>query len=684
MRPARNIRMSLLILLCSQFHSSFSQNCDPYFFAVSYQGNAACFIIKSISTPESNIISVGQVLQINGGLSYDAWISKITNHGTFLWAKRHMLPGYNSGTFSSIAMATDSSYFVTGRFAFLKKRVTDNVLEELYASTVILHLDRYGNLIWTKVLNMFITYFAAIDEVLKTTDGDFVLHISISSMNSSRSLFCKMDVNGNIKWCRQVYADNYLLNFSVATQASNGDIIFGGTAYKNNFSESGFLLTGFSLQSGEPTFSHAYIISTSGNGGPYGVQCITQWANGDFSIGASFSDSGRLIVPPYSLKAANLITDIEGNFKKAYAYYNNKPGCKLADASDPDANGNQLLLMDDGQKPLLAKTNIDGQLLWQKCYGGINQLLEPCRIVAGNRILFKGRRQVALMGLAKTGDDGEMICMETPVNILMQNATATFKQENLSLNVQPINQPIFVDAGGGISHFNYEFQSTIDCKVSCCTNSIRQNPKLELCNVPFYTLPNNYKVKESGIYDITFHTPQGCDSTVFYDISLLKKPAITLGEDECMDGKDSVVLKAKGGYSKYTWMNTSSPDSNYVVYQPGNYWVQVTNICGSAIDSVRVFEKCDFPVYIPSGFTPNGDGLNDIFRVPDQNKNKLITLKIFNRWGQLVFETNTDNKGWDGKYKNQPQPPGTYVYFIEMKNLAGRSVSSRGLVTLIR
>lgn len=88
-------------------------------------------------------------------------------------------------------------------------------------------------------------------------------------------------------------------------------------------------------------------------------------------------------------------------------------------------------------------------------------------------------------------------------------------------------------------------------------------------------------------------------------------------------------------------------------------------------------------VYIPSGFTPNGDGRNETVKVFGTGI-KEIDFKIFNRWGQLVFHSNDKNKGWDGKLANVLQPAGTYVYVVMGKKINRQIVEKKGTVTLIR
>jgi len=88
-------------------------------------------------------------------------------------------------------------------------------------------------------------------------------------------------------------------------------------------------------------------------------------------------------------------------------------------------------------------------------------------------------------------------------------------------------------------------------------------------------------------------------------------------------------------------------------------------------------------IYIPSAFTPNGDGKNDFFRVGG-GYFKTYSLKVFNRWGQLIFSNADRSKGWDGKMNGKDQPAGTYVFTLQATTNDGRQVSRRGTVVLIR
>ena len=96
-------------------------------------------------------------------------------------------------------------------------------------------------------------------------------------------------------------------------------------------------------------------------------------------------------------------------------------------------------------------------------------------------------------------------------------------------------------------------------------------------------------------------------------------------------------------------------------------------------------DTIDLSIYIsvPNAFTPNGDGQNDII-FPRVLGLKSIELKIYNRWGELVFMSDDANNGWDGKYKKIDQPVGTYVYYVKAKTLKGEDILLKGNIILIR
>jgi gliding motility-associated-like protein len=89
-------------------------------------------------------------------------------------------------------------------------------------------------------------------------------------------------------------------------------------------------------------------------------------------------------------------------------------------------------------------------------------------------------------------------------------------------------------------------------------------------------------------------------------------------------------------------------------------------------------------ITIPNAFTPNSDGKNDAFRALYGNDISAVHFRVFNRWGQLLFEDNGSHKTWDGTFGGTAQPAGTYVWMFEYKDITGKQKLLKGCVDLIR
>jgi gliding motility-associated-like protein len=98
---------------------------------------------------------------------------------------------------------------------------------------------------------------------------------------------------------------------------------------------------------------------------------------------------------------------------------------------------------------------------------------------------------------------------------------------------------------------------------------------------------------------------------------------------------------------------------------------------------IKIYSSCT--IYIPNAFTPGNDGRNDVFRVLNAVKAENFEWQIYNRWGQLIYQTKNWAQGWDGKYKGQLQPSGTYVWMLQYTDSrTGEKVNGKGSFVLIR
>ncbi len=193
-----------------------------------------------------------------------------------------------------------------------------------------------------------------------------------------------------------------------------------------------------------------------------------------------------------------------------------------------------------------------------------------------------------------------------------------------------------------------------------------------------------FEVNKAGSYTVDVKE-NGCDTSGKITINYINKPIINIGKDTSICITEKLLLDATYPSSIYIWQDGST-NAQFTVTQPGNYAVDVSNVCGDTKDSINVmYENCACKFYMPSAFTPNTDGRNDVFIPKYQCQLSNYELKIFNRWGQLVFNSINISNGWDGNFNNRQQPIGTYIWKVSYKdNITGIAIHKNGTVVLIR
>lgn len=679
-------------LLCA--FETTAQLCTPDYFFKRYQGNAAVYTGKVISTAQNDILTVGAALKLNGEFldATDGWLTKLSPRGTVLWSKRYFMPGFNSGGFLSVENATDSSYLVTARFGKYKRKF-DGTLEELDAASFLIHIDKFGNVLWVKRMNNYIND-SALSSVTRLQNNTFLITGTLFKSSLLKMLLLNFDLDGNVIWDKIMYMDSAQFGSPAVKQLNNGQVVLTGYSFKTapnftSFSDLGWYffkvdpLTGSLIRSSGIYFNRGPSDRIAGFDN---INDIFELPNDTLVLSTSFSGM-QIFGPVPGVKEALLIkAGTNGQFYSSDGYYNTVPGCRLMDAQY--VNGKYRLLMDDGYKTLYAELNRGGEIINQRAYGNAYSLLQGYKLLDGDpsiRSLFTGRGQYPLLGLLKTESDGSIPCVQTPSQMIKESITSAFSTGNIQVGyIIPSFPFVLDDLGKSISWAYYNFDQTTDCIVTCCDNIQSDTTRTELCNALSYRLPDNSLVRETGIYYVNLKNANNCDSIAYYDIRFLKKPVINLGEDTCFVNNSPVVLRADSGYTNYTWNGISLNQHIYPAITPGKYILSITNQCGTGVDEIEIYKDCEYPVYMPSGFTPGNDGLNDYYNYPLQNKNRLVSLDIYNRYGQRVFYTTDRAKGWNGKIGNMEQPTGVYVYILRLKTLDGKEVLKKGNFLLIR
>ncbi len=190
-------------------------------------------------------------------------------------------------------------------------------------------------------------------------------------------------------------------------------------------------------------------------------------------------------------------------------------------------------------------------------------------------------------------------------------------------------------------------------------------------------------------YMVVVANAAGCTDTAYIDVKVFVRAIAHAGPDKFLVEGQTVILAGsiEGSYQSFSWSpstyltasETLTPasrppaDISYVLT------VQSNNGCGITKDTMDV--KFYKGIYIPSAFTPNGDAINPTWNIPALNAFPGFELHVFNRYGQVVFETKNANVAWNGKFKGEDVPAGAYIYVIDLKKDPG---ILKGTVMVIR
>lgn len=178
------------------------------------------------------------------------------------------------------------------------------------------------------------------------------------------------------------------------------------------------------------------------------------------------------------------------------------------------------------------------------------------------------------------------------------------------------------------------------------------------------TAGNSIVISQAGTYSVNVSNGN-CSASDSRVVTILDAPIFELPEDQILCGGEQFRINVTVPQGSFSW-NDGNTDMPRFIDRPGTYELSATNPCGTFTDDITlefILFGCD--ISIPSIFSPNDDGLNDIFK-PKGNV-QIDELRIFNRWGQKIFWGYGNNISWDGKYNNKYVEPGVYLYVITYK-----------------
>ena len=203
-------------------------------------------------------------------------------------------------------------------------------------------------------------------------------------------------------------------------------------------------------------------------------------------------------------------------------------------------------------------------------------------------------------------------------------------------------------------------------------------------------------INTSGTYYIRATATSGCSITRPVSVTVNPFPVFTVTDPltvvypvQTVDITSSVNQNAGLTYTYWLDSLTRKPASNpQAINKRGRYFIRATNEFGCSI--IKAVNAVIIPppepiVYVPNAFTPNNDGLNDLFKIKIIGETSIIQLRIFNRWGQLVYDDPNLSHQWSGKIKGIEFPAGVYVWILSgVDTYYKKPFTKKGTITLVR
>jgi len=202
----------------------------------------------------------------------------------------------------------------------------------------------------------------------------------------------------------------------------------------------------------------------------------------------------------------------------------------------------------------------------------------------------------------------------------------------------------------------------------------------------------SHAYSDSGTYTVSLSAQ--ADNGCIADTVL--KPVVIYATN-AYAGNDTTILQgypfqlhASGGNS-YTWSPAVGLDNPFIADPVATldnditYTLTASTVMGcSTTDLIHLKVVKGPEIYVPTGFTPNGDGLNDRFKIIPVGIAELSFFKVMNRWGQVLYSSVNISQGWDGNLNGIPQPAGTYIWMASGKTTTGTVIKKQGTIVLVR
>lgn len=645
------------------------------------------------------------------GGNNDFWIVRIDSIGDTLWTRCY--GGTANDLAFSIVQTCDSGFAITGYTSStdIDIQSSPNGQEDLW----VVKIDKNGNLEWERTYGGLL--FELGEEIIQTFDGGYAVTGFARSgddgfdVHGNKSLgisdywLLRLDANGDTIWTR-TYGSTGADEARTLTQGLNGNIIVAG--YANTIGGDIDTIHGLSSDIWviEVDYNTSDIVRQISLGGDMGedVESIISTYDGGYAIiGLTNSDStGNVSTHIYGSRDAWVIkldNALNIQWENTLGGLNQDYGYSIRQTCDsgyilgittesPGIGGEKTEVSPDSfqvENYWLIRLDKNGNKIWDKVIGSIGVDREPAIEITDNGgILVSGH---------SSGDGG----MKTDTQLGIIAIAPDYW-------VVKLRDTVMATACIGNNSFpSFSANFTAD---TVCTGDSTTFLNFSIGNPTNYfwdfgdgntstNISPSHLYDGSGKYLVSLTTTSGCLSDTYIDsiyildslfsIHLLSNlyNINTASRDPVICDNEQITISAYNpNKATYIW-STGETDSIITINTPGVYSVSIKNSKGNCktTDSVEII-SCK-ALFIPNAFSPDGDGKNDEFIITAKGVEEL-QLKVYNQFGQNIYEINSANITWDGKVSNKPAPTGIYIYTLDGSFLSGDPIHIRGNLTLVR
>lgn len=675
----------------------------------------------------------------------DAFVVKITTDGKFVWVKQFGGPGDTVPASTALDLDKEGNVIICGTFN--NKVDFDPGPDKFEMSAVgtfeafITKLTSDGDLIWARKLGNFNTKYEGlgIEDAKCDAQGNLYLtgafkgncdfdpgpnNFTFQSGGPADGYLCKLDKEGNFVFAKKFgnsIGNNVVTPRGIVLDGQNNVLIVGsflgiqdfdpGPTVANVTSNGAF--DAFILKlTAQGDFT--WVKNTGGQDVDQGIDITVDQENNVYTIGLYYGSVDFDPTPgvfALTMSDGTVLTklDPDGNFVYAAPFYGYSLGRSIVvDAAqniyiagalagsvdfDPGPavftltggpNRNEIFVLKLGRclnqtRYTMAINSCSSYLLNNKVYeasGSYTQVI-PNAVGCDSIITLHLTINKKLSRQTKTICEGESFfaggANQTIAGIYTDTLQTTLGCDSVVVTTLTIHPKPTPDLG---LDKNLCADSSLTLTPGVFTNYLWQD----------HSTGNAFTANAVGQYWVTVTNSYQCSATDTLTIhSMLPRPGGFLKSADSICSYETVLLRPAGSFRSYLW-STGATSTTLEVSAPGAYWLKISDANGcSGIDTIVVLSKqCLQGTYIPTAFSPNGDGKNDLFRPLFFGRIKQFRFMVYNRWGEVVFQTTELQKGWDGRIAGVPLETGVFVWTCTYQKEGEPVKNEKGTVTLVR